>query len=236
MEEYSSGSAYNVVPALILRWPTFELILKNRIEWIFDVLCIFLPGSKYCSKEALEKLPIDSDISLVSEKLHLVLSRTKLSKSTLSWSMHFTQELRSSVAERAESTPKGKHTCWRIRIHSIYVSDCSFMCLSSKWGFSVTVLMSTAALVPPAPRCFECFPLGKKKPGREPFLLGDSLILRSLCEWGTVTVCQFLFCVQLHLKSEDLGRGFMMTNPNSKNMMGAKMEERILYSSWHYTN
>lgn len=163
MEEYSSGSAYNVVPALILRWPTFELILKNRIEGIFDVLCIFLPGSKYCSKEALEKLPIDSDISLVSEKLHLVLSRTKLSKSTLSWSMHFTQELRSSVAERAESTPKGKHTCWRIRIHSIYVSDCSFMCLSSKWGFSVTVLMSTAALVPPAPRCFECFPLGKKK-------------------------------------------------------------------------
>lgn len=169
IEEYSSGSAYNVFPAF-LPWPTFELILKNTTEWIFDVLRVFLPESKYCSKGALEKLLIDSDISLVSEKLHLVLSRTKPRKSTLSWSMHFTWELRSSVCGESGIHTEGKthmledsylfHLCKWLFIH-VSLQQMGFL----RHSVDVNSCLSSSS-----PSVLWMLPFGKKKnPGREPF-------------------------------------------------------------------
>lgn len=72
-------------------------------------------------------------------------------------------------AERAESTPKGKHThtVGIVSVLSIHATVFLIHVFPANGVYSVTVLMSAAASAPPAPERFECLPL--EKFGHEPF-------------------------------------------------------------------
>ncbi len=149
-------------------------------------------------QRSFRELLIDSDISPVSETA-FVLSCTKLSKSTLSWSTHFTQELCSSV-RREQNLHQEENTHMVQKSHSLhlFLLLCSFMFFQQmgllRHSVDVSSWLSSCShwtLWMP--------PLWKKKFGREPFSLGDSLILLSLCESGLM-LCQFLFCAEPHLK------------------------------------
>lgn len=98
-------------------------------------------------------------------------------------------------AERAECTPKAKHSYCRHHMYSIcVVLPCSFM-------FLKPVRLPSPQRLPwflRFPQHFDCFPL--EKSGHEPFSLGDSLILQSLWECSVITVCQFLCGVSLKVR------------------------------------
>lgn len=124
--------------------------------------------SKNCSKGALENYPLTQTFFLC-QKLHLSSHAQSRINLHLAEACTFLKGCVQVCRESRIHTEGKTHSCCRSHIDSVYLCCFVHSCFSSKWGYSVTVLMSAAALVPPAHRCFEYFSL--EKFGCEPFHL-----------------------------------------------------------------